>query len=814
VVDVRFEGGEPAPPLRSALRAGDAWFEVQAQLDHDRVRGMALQATRGLTRGTPVEALGQPLSVPVGPGLLGRVIDCLGRPLDGLPPIEGAERRAIHRAPPPLHRHTRTPGEPLRTGLKVIDLLCPIARGGKAGLFGGAGVGKTLLLMELVSSILATHEGQAVFAGVGERIREGHELWTDFREAGLLARTAMVFGQMDAPPGIRFRTPHAALTVAEHFRDEGDRHVLLVIARGRGVRRADGRAPRARRPARRARRAARGGAQDHRARGPRSHRRLDDPDRRSALRRLDRRRARGVSRPRARAGVGRGGVRELEAEVEHAARAFERAIERFDPRVRVVEEGRVEAVADGVARIRGLPSVAAEELLVLGGRAQAMVLGLEADSVHAVLLDELEGSARGLHARGTGRTASLPVGDALLGRVIDPLGRPLDGRPLEVAGPQVPLERPAPRIDERGPVRQPLYTGVLAVDAMFPIGRGQRELIVGDEGTGKTALAVDALTRQATTDVIGVYVAIGRRRAETWRVVETLAAAGGRWVVVAVFDDFTPGLRYLAPYAGCAVAEHFMERGEHALVVYDDLTSHAVAWRELALLMRRPPGREAFPGDVFYLHARLLERATQLSSERGGGSITALPLATLEAGRLSAYLPTNLISITDGQIVLSATEFAAGRKPAIDASLSVSRVGGKAQPQAIRGLAAQLRLDYAAFLELEVFSRIGTRLDPAVARKLAHGSRVRALLAQPRLANLSVFDEVVRLAWAADPEALARVDEAEVSTVGGWLAEQVRAAEPGLAERVELDGVLPAEDQDRLATAIGAALATRESSHG
>jgi len=500
----------------------------------------------------------------------------------------------------------------------------------------------------------------------------------------------------------------------------------------------------------------------------------------------------------------------LEAEVARAAARFRRAVDRFTPGVRIREEGHVEAVADGVARVRGLPSARAEEILELGDDARALVLGLEPDVIHAVLLDDVHDVARGLRARTTGRDASIPVGDALLGRVVDPLGRPLDGQPIPPTTTEAPLERPAPRIDQRAAVESPLSTGVLLVDAMLPIGRGQRELVLGDEGTGKTSLALDALARQGTTDVIGVYVAIGRRRAETWRAVDELSRSGARWVVVAAPEDMSPGLRFLAPYAGCAIAEHFMDRGGHALVVYDDLTSHAQAWRELALLMRRPPGREAFPGDVFYVHARLLERATQLSAAEGGGSLTALPLATLEAGRLSAYLPTNLISITDGQIVLSTTELAAGRRPAVDVGLSVSRVGGKAQLPAIRALAGRLRLEYAAFLELEVFSRIGARLDPAVARRLEHGRRVRALLSQPRLACLGVFDEVVRLAWAGAPDEIGRVAPRDVPAVAGELVRRVREAEPALADRVEADEVLSEADRATLDAAIRDALAGLE----
>jgi F-type H+-transporting ATPase subunit alpha len=272
----------------------------------------------------------------------------------------------------------------------------------------------------------------------------------------------------------------------------------------------------------------------------------------------------------------------------------------------------------------------------------------------------------------------VPAGEVILGRVLDPMGRALDGRPLSGRMSEMLLERRAPGIHERAAVHAPLYTGVLAIDAMFPSGRGQRELILGDEGTGKTAMAVDAMLRQRDTGVVCIYVAIGRRRAEVSQVVGQLRSGGGRWAAVSAPQDESPGLRYLAPYAGTAMAEWFVERGEDVLIVYDDLSAHAVAWRELSLLLRRPPGREAYPGDIFYLHSRLLERATQLSAERGGGSLTALPIALTEDERLSAYIPTNLISITDGQIVLSRRLFTAGQKPAVDAGASVSRVGGKA----------------------------------------------------------------------------------------------------------------------------------------
>ncbi|MCC6903392.1 MAG: F0F1 ATP synthase subunit alpha [Polyangiaceae bacterium] len=499
----------------------------------------------------------------------------------------------------------------------------------------------------------------------------------------------------------------------------------------------------------------------------------------------------------------------LERQVERVDGLMGRAASEFRSEVIVREEGRVESMGDGVLAISGLPGAAAEEVLAVGARGSALVLGLTGSTIEAIALHEGERMAVGASVRSTGRRATLGVGDPLLGRVVDPLGRPLDGLPLGGTLKPAPLERPAPALHERTAVHTPLYTGVLAIDAMFPIGRGQRELILGEEGTGKTSLALDAMLRQLTTDVVCVYVAIGRRRSETWQVVELLRSRAGRFVVVSAPEDTTAGLRYLAPYAGTAVAEHFMYRGENALVVYDDLTAHANAWRELSLLLRRPPGREAFPGDVFYLHSRLLERAAQLSSDRGGGSLTALPIAVLEGGRLTAYIPTNLISITDGQLVTSRALFSAGHKPAIDAGLSVSRVGAKAQPQAMRELAGRLRLDYAAFLELEAFSRLGTRLEPAAERRIEIGRRVRRLLGARRLSPLCLFDEVVRLVLAAEHDLLLAIPEHDVVRVSGDVAVGVRAAHPGLVERIEREAALGERERGVLTQQIAEVVGTR-----
>jgi len=483
--------------------------------------------------------------------------------------------------------------------------------------------------------------------------------------------------------------------------------------------------------------------------------------------------------------------------------------EQYRPEVAVCSEGRVVRNADHVLRITGLSAAQMDEIIEIDGRVPALVLGLRPGELDAVALDTTVSIEQGARVRSTGRQASIGVGEALLGRVIDPLGRPLDGLPLQGRLVPSPVHRPARPIYERARVHTPLFTGALVVDAMFPIGRGQRELILGDEGTGKTALALDAILRQRDTGVVGVYVAVGRRRSETWRAVKLLQEHGGRWVVVAASEDMSAGMRVLAPYAGATVAEYFAERGEHALVVYDDLTAHAVAWRELSLLLRRPPGREAYPGDVFYLHSRLLERATQLSLDLGGGSVTALPIASLESGRLSAYIPTNLISITDGQIVLSAPLFVAGQRPAVDAGLSVSRIGARAQPPALRGLAARLRLEYASFLEIETFSRLGTRLEPEVERRLAVGRRVRALLRAPRLAPLSVFDEVLRLVLAADPDALLKLAEDDVAAFVEAAVIQVRQRHSALVQRIEEGAVLTDADHAALTALLAELLAAR-----
>ncbi len=406
--------------------------------------------------------------------------------------------------------------------------------------------------------------------------------------------------------------------------------------------------------------------------------------------------------------------------------------------------GRVERIADGIAQISGLPEVRLGELVRFEGGQVGFAATLDRDVLGCVFLDDPGAVEAGDIVHGTGEVARVPVGRKLLGRVVDPLGRPLDGGDAIVAEAYEPVERPAPAIIDRDFVSQPVQTGLLVIDAMFALGRGQRELIIGDRAIGKTAIAVDCIINQKQSDIICVYIAIGQKSSSVARVINAIRSQGApeRCIFVVASASAAPGLQWIAPFAGFTMAEYFRDRGQHALVAIDDMTKHAATHREIALLTRQPPGREAYPGDVFYVHARLLERAAKLSPARGGGSLTALPIAELDAGNLSAYIPTNLISITDGQIVLDARLFYGGHKPPVDVGTSVSRVGGKTQAPALRQAAETLRLDYAQFLELEMFTRFGGVTDAQVKDKIARGRRIRAVLTQPQYAPLRLADEV------------------------------------------------------------------------
>lgn len=411
---------------------------------------------------------------------------------------------------------------------------------------------------------------------------------------------------------------------------------------------------------------------------------------------------------------------------------------------RAAYRGRVEEIGDGVALISGLPDVGLDEVLHFSGGQTGFARVLDPDLIGCVLLDGTTEVLAGDSVFGTGTVVDVPVGEALLGRIVDPLGRPLDGKGPIATTVRLPIDRAAPAIIDRDLVTQPVQTGVVVVDTLFPLGRGQRELIVGDHSTGKTTLAVDAIIAQANSDMICVYVAVGQKSSSVRRAIDALQKGGNfdRCIVIVASAASAPGLQWIAPYAGMTMAEHFRDAGQHALIVIDDLSKHAATHREIALLTRQSPGREAYPGDVFYIHARLLERAAKLSPALGGGSLTALPIAETVAGNLSAYIPTNLISITDGQIVLDAALFHQGQKPAVDAGLSVSRVGGKTQSKVLRDAAGTLRLDYAQFLELEVFTRFGGMPDGRVREQLTRGARIREALRQGQHTPFRLVDEV------------------------------------------------------------------------
>src|ERR1700735_2343187 len=411
---------------------------------------------------------------------------------------------------------------------------------------------------------------------------------------------------------------------------------------------------------------------------------------------------------------------------------------------RAEQIGRVEEVGDGIAIVSGLPNVRLDELLRFDKGQFGFVQVLERDRVGCVLLDDVDAIEAGDLVRGTGAVVRVPGGPAMRGRVVDPLGRPLDGKGPIASDTLEPIERPAPAIIDRDLVIQPVQTGLVVVDTLFALGRGQRELIIGDRAIGKTTIAIDTIINQKNSDIICVYVAVGQKSSSVRRAVDAIRKSGARerCIIVVAGSASSPGLQWIAPFAGFTMAEYFRDRGQHALVVVDDLTKHAATHREIALLTRQSPGREAYPGDVFYVHARLLERAAKLSKQKGGGSLTALPIAETDAGNLSAYIPTNLISITDGQIVLDTKLFDEGQKPAVDVGTSVSRVGGKTQAPALRAAATTLRLDYAQFLELEMFTRFGGMPDARVRDQLTRGARIRAILDQPQHAPLRLADEV------------------------------------------------------------------------
>ncbi len=481
------------------------------------------------------------------------------------------------------------------------------------------------------------------------------------------------------------------------------------------------------------------------------------------------------------------------------------ALSRVDLEPEAHSVGRVEEVADGVARVSGLPEARLGELLRFEGGRMGYALSLEAERINAAIFDEAEAIGVGSLVSATGEVARVPVGPGLLGRVVDPLGRPLDRDEPIAAEAFHPIERPAPAIIDRALVSEPVATGVLVVDALFALGRGQRELIIGDRATGKTAIAVDTIINQKRSDMICVYVAVGQRATAVERVVEAARELGApeRCVFVVASAAASAALQWIAPFSGFTVGEYFRDRGGHALVVVDDLTKHAATHRELALLTREPPGREAYPGDIFYVHARLLERAAKLAPELGGGSLTALPIAETDAGNLSAFIPTNLVSITDGQIVLDSRLFAANQRPAVDVGLSVSRVGGKAQAPALRAASGRLRLDYSQFLELEMFTRFGGIADTRVRSTIARGERIRALLAQPRFATLRLVDQVALLSALSDGAFDAAPVE-KVREARARVAAQLDALAPDAAAAVMKSGTCDEAGRGKLVEAVRA----------
>jgi F-type H+-transporting ATPase subunit alpha len=471
------------------------------------------------------------------------------------------------------------------------------------------------------------------------------------------------------------------------------------------------------------------------------------------------------------------------------------------------EFGTVFFVGESIVRVRGLPSVRTMELVRLPGNTFGMAFNLEVDAVSIVMLDRASGIEAGDEVRRTGRVLDVPVGEELLGRTVDPLGRPLDGKGALSTAETRPIERRAPEIMDRAPVTEPLQTGLQVIDALIPVGRGQRELIVGDRQTGKTAIAVDTMINQRDKGVYCIYCAVGQRTSAVAKVVSDLQEHGARdnCIVVVASGEDAPGLNFAAPYAAMAMAEYFRDRGDDVLLVIDDITRHARAYRELSLLLRRPPAREAYPGDIFYIHSRLLERATHLRDEFGGGSLTALPIVETQAQNISAYIPTNLVSITDGQIYLSPALFQQGILPAVDVGKSVSRVGGKTQLPAYRSVAGDLRLSYSQFEELEAFARFGTRLDEDTRKTLERGRRVREVLKQPRYQPLPVAEQLAVLAavtgGAFDDVPVERLGEAKPR-----VRDAVERERPGLRDKIQEGEKLEDDDIDAIVRAARPAI--------
>ncbi len=499
---------------------------------------------------------------------------------------------------------------------------------------------------------------------------------------------------------------------------------------------------------------------------------------------------------------------EFQIKPDDISSALRRNISEFTPRLAKEEVGRVEEVGDGIARVSGLPTAMANEMLEFPGGVTGLAMNLEEDSIGAIILGEADRIEEGGAVKQTGRVLSVGVGDEFLGRVVDALGRPLDGKGPIKATDQRQLEVQAPGVTARQPVKNPLQTGIKAIDAMTAIGRGQRQLIIGDRQTGKTAIAIDAIINQREnwgTDnaVKCIYVAVGQKASTVAEVMGSLEEAGALQytvIVNAAASDPAP-FQYLAPYSGCAMGQHWMENGEDALIIYDDLSKQAIAYRQLSLLLRRPPGREAYPGDVFYLHSRLLERAAKLSDENGGGSLTALPIIETKGGDVSAYIPTNVISITDGQIFLETDLFFSGVRPAINVGISVSRVGGNAQIKAMKQVAGRLRLDLAQFRELEAFAEFGSELDKASQAQLDRGGRVVELLKQKQYNPFSVEDQVISI-WAVSNGYLDDLPIDKARDFEAGLLDHMHSRHSEVGDEINDKGALGEQLEDKLRKAV------------
>ena len=488
---------------------------------------------------------------------------------------------------------------------------------------------------------------------------------------------------------------------------------------------------------------------------------------------------------------------------EEISSVIKEQIARYKDRMEVSDVGTVIQVADGIARIHGLEKAMQGELLEFPGEVYGMVMNLEEDNVGAVLLGNQRNISEGDTVKTTGRVVEVPVGDEMLGRVVNSLGQPIDGKGPIVTTKFRQIERVAAGVITRKSVDTPLQTGIKAIDSMVPIGRGQRELIIGDRQTGKTAIAIDTIINQKGQNVKCIYVAIGQKASTVASIVKTLEEFGAMaytTVVASTASELAP-LQYIAPYAGCAIGEEWMENGEDVLVIYDDLSKHATAYRTLSLLLRRPPGREAYPGDVFYLHSRLLERAVRMSEEYGGGSLTALPIIETQAGDVSAYIPTNVISITDGQIYLETEMFNAGFRPAVNAGLSVSRVGGAAQIKAMKKIAAPIRVELAQYRELAAFAQFGSELDDATKEKLAQGERIKEILKQPQYKPMPVEYQVI-IIFAATRKYLLDVAVADITRFEAELFEFLDGKYPEIPQAIKNEKVISDETEEKLVKAI------------